>query len=399
MYVDFSKAFDKVDHVVLINKLESYGITGKFSKWIKDFLSERNQTVYVNNVFSYSTLVQSGVPQGSVLGPLLFIVYINDLSRKITNSSIFTFADDTKLVSRINRVEDTRGLQKDLNEVTLWSDNNNMELNNSKFELITHGQKESQSKKFFNELPFSQQYSVYNVSPDICISPSSVVRDLGVYIDSDINWNYHRNLITQKAKQICAWSLSVFHTRDRTTMLTLLKSLIRPKLEYCCELWHPFKIKDIAKVEKIQRAFTFRIRGMQGLNYWDRLKALNLMSLQRRREKVMIMHVWKIKNYAYPNSVKLDFKLHLRSNCMKAVVKPLPRTSPKIQTMYDESFEVKAAKLWNVIPAPLTHITDLQVFKYKLNQFLSTLPDKPPIPGYPTSSNNSLTEISKFEVL
>ena len=217
----------------------------------------------------------------------------------------------------------------------------------------------------FKELPFAQEFQVYSVTQGITIFPSPFARDLGVYVDKDVSWDYHRKLITQKAKQICAWSLSVFHTRDRTTMLTLLKSLIRPKLEYCCEIWHPYLIKDIQEVERIQRSYTSKIAGLQNLNYWDRLSELKIMSLQRRREKIIITHVWKIKNHVYPNSVHIEFKLHARTNCIKAVIKPLPKTSAKIQTKFDESFEVKGAKLWNILPASLTHITDLVHFKYQ----------------------------------
>ena len=135
IYVDYAKAFDKVDHGLLVKKLECYGITGKILTWVEDFLNQRTQTVFLDNHFSYATPVISGVPQGSVLGPLLFIIYINDLSKSIRGplSQTFTFADDTKLVSSISSTVDQINLQNDLNNIIKWSKLNNMSLNCKKF--------------------------------------------------------------------------------------------------------------------------------------------------------------------------------------------------------------------------------------------------------------------------
>ena len=138
IYLDYAKAFDKVDHSILIKKLEIYGVTKQYINWIKSFLSGRNQVVFLNNVFSYETEVKSGVPQGSVLGPLLFIIFINDMQEQITYSRILTFADDTKLVHPINSESDKIFIQNDLNSVIKWSQLNNMKLNVNKFELLIH---------------------------------------------------------------------------------------------------------------------------------------------------------------------------------------------------------------------------------------------------------------------
>ena len=126
IYLDYGKAFDKVDHKILISKLKQYGVTNKYLAWIASFLEGRIQTVVINDAHSYSTPVISGVPQGSVLGPLLFIIYINDLSNLIKNATILTFADDTKIVSKISNIKDTVNLQDNLNSVIERSSRNNM---------------------------------------------------------------------------------------------------------------------------------------------------------------------------------------------------------------------------------------------------------------------------------
>ena len=129
---------------------------------------------------------------------------------------------------------------------------------------------------------------------------------------------------------------------------------------------------------------------MNQYNYWERLKKLNIMSLQRRREKIIISHLWKILNNVYPNTIDIEFKFHARTNAIRAVIKPLPKIRGKLLTKYDESFVVKSAKLWNILPPNLTCITSLTLFKSLLDKFLVQVPDEPPLSGYPYKCNNSL---------
>ena len=263
--------------------------------------------------------MKSGVPQGSVLGPLFFIIFINDLPDIINDCNVLTFADDTKITSKISSERDVINLQENLNKTIKWSLENNMELNPSKFEYICHNLNTDNShQKLLKELPFPKNNSY--IASNISIFPSNNVRDLGVLIDNKLDWTVHLHSITMKAKQICGWILSVFFSRDKETMLTLFNSLVKSKLEYCCSIWNPHLIKDINQIEQVQRSFTSRIKNMQDLDYWDRLKSLNIMSLQRRREFNTLLHLWKIGNGQYPNSIDLEFKHKLRSNSIEAIV-------------------------------------------------------------------------------
>lgn len=376
---------------VFATRLKFYTLIWNSLNWIKSFLKNRSQIVYINGTFSYSTTVDSGVPQGSVLGPLLFIIFINDLPNIIQNSTILTFADDTKIVSKIENISDTLNLQQNLNKIINWSNLNNMELNKDKFELINHKlNTDNNNLKLLKTLPFFNESNLFKTSNLQEISPSTQVRDLGIIVDNKLNWNQQIFTISKKSKQIAGWILSVFYSRDQHTMLTLFNSIVRSKLEFCCELWSPHLIKNINIIEKIQSSFTFRISGMQDLNYWERLAKLNIMSLQRRREQIIILHVWKILNQIYPNTVELNFKTHNRSGAIKAILKPLPRLQGKALTTYEESFLVRAAKLWNILPPEITRITALDLFKRRLTAFIKTIPDKPPLPNYPYQNNNSL---------
>ena len=266
-----------------------------------------------------------------------------------------------------------------------------MVLNKNKFEYISHKlSTDNKNLKSLKSLPLYNEHMTYKASGCIDIPPSTWVRDLGVYVDNELNWDHHIFTITKKAKQISGWVLSVFYSREKNIMLTLFNSLIRTKLEYCCEIWCPYLMKHINTLEQIQRSFTHRIDGMQDFDYWERLSILKITSLQRRREKLIILHIWKILNNIYPNSINLQFKEHHRTTAIKAILKPLPKIKGKSLTKYEESFQINGAKLWNLLPTELTKITKLNYFKVELNKFLKHIPDKPPIPGYPFQNDNSL---------
>ena len=392
IYVDFSKAFDKVDHEILLKKLELYGVNGRYHKWIRSFLTGRKQTVLLNNCFSYDTPVISGVPQGSVLGPLLFVIYVNDMVNTIISSRLQTFADDTKLAKPIYSATDRNVLQEDLNMIKAWSRNNNMELNENKFELICHRRKATASSGLLSELPFMNEYFTYAATNNITIYPSPSVRDLGVIVDPQLSWDSHISKITVNARRMLGWIFNVFLTRDKETMLLLYKSLVRSRLEFCCELWDPHTINNINKLEQIQRSFTSKFNDAKEMNYWERLIFFNMFSLQRRRERQTIIHTWKIRNQIVRNDADLEFRFCDRSSKVKAVLKPLPKIKGRMLSLYENCYVIRAARLWNQLPKDIAEEKSLGLFKGKLNKWLKAFPDKPPIHGYYHVNNNSILE-------
>ena len=293
IYLDYAKAFDKVDHRLLLKKLHLYGIHPRLVNWIESFLIGRNQAVVVDGQLSFLAHIISGVPQGTVLGPILFLIFINDIEQCISASTIRCFADDTRVSISVKTEQDVSKLQEDLYSVISWSERNNMALHKDKFEYICHRYNKNDS---LSELPFTCELFQYSVSNEKLLQPVHQLRDLGVLISSDLSWSPHIRAIADKARKKAAWVLSVFYTRTPEVMLTLYKSMVRSLLEYCSPLWNPTKISDIQELESVQKAFTARIVGMKDIHYWDRLKKLSLMSLQRRRERYIIMHMWKILN-------------------------------------------------------------------------------------------------------
>ena len=210
IYLDFAKAFDKVDHGIVLAKLSHLGIRGKLLVWIKSFLSSRSQKVLVNGVLSDAAIVTSGVPQGSVLGPLLFLVLIGDIDKNIVHSFLSSFADDTRLLRAVDGVRDASSLQRDLEAVYQWAEDNNASFNDKKFEALRLGLDEV--------LKLSTSYTAADGS---VISQKEHLRDLGVTMSADGSFNQHIQNICKSANNMCSWILRTFVTRSPELMLTL----------------------------------------------------------------------------------------------------------------------------------------------------------------------------------
>ncbi len=360
IYLDFAKAFDKVDHDLLLKKLRRYGFPDQLLSWIESFLVGRTQCVVIEGVSSFVALVISGVPQGSVLGPLLFILFIDDMNGRVEFSTIRLFADDTRLLHTIDTYDNVRELQSDLYAVITWSRENNMHLHEDKFEVISHRYCPNSG---MDMLPFNIENYVYALSSGDILYPVDKLRDLGVTVSSNLSWAIHISSVASIGRTMASWVFSAFMSRDQVTMITLYKSLVRNHLEYCCVLWHSRQIGQIQQLEAVQRTFTSKIWGFSHLNYWDRLKALGIMSLQRRRERYILIHMWKVLNGKSPNDSHIQFSSFSRRGIV-AVIPPLVKNSSlHNQSLFDESFGVMGPRIWNSIPANLHQIGDQQQFR------------------------------------
>lgn len=391
IYLDFSKAFDKVDHNILLAKLKRYGIAGKLYHWIESFLRGRKQTVVVDGQKSDFVDVESSVPQGTVLGPVFFIIYAMDMIYRARNSKALTFADDTKLIKAISSLLCKILLEEDLTSIIQWSIANNMLLHEDKFVVINY---RLNTSLLLRNLPFTAETCQYLTSEGRIMQCSNNTRDLGIYVSNDCSWSYHISQITGDARKMAGWVLGAFRDRSMGTMMTLYKSLIRSKVEYCCPLWNPSRISDIQTIENVQREFTRRISGLKERNYWERLTELKLLSLQRRRERYSIIQVWKIKNGFAPNSVGMEFYESSRLGIRAKIPRFNYKAQVSISTAYDDSFGVKGARLWNILPMHVNSQSTLEAFKISLGKFLLKFPDRPPVVGYTPSNSNSLLEWS-----
>lgn len=378
IYLDFSKAFDKVDHEILLKKLKAFGIAGNLLNWLSSFLSNREQCVIVDGHKSTPAKVLSGVPQGTVLGPLLFILYINDITKVIKHSYIKIFADDSKLIKMIESLTDRELLDSDLHAVIEWAVVNKMELNRLKFQLLSHGNK--------NNLK-----SPYKIDENISLEKSENVVDLGVTLSENATFNTHISNAVSSAKRFAAWTMRTFKSRKKEVVLLLYKTYVRPRLEYGCALWSPHLVKDINSLEAVQRSVTFKIEGLENKNYWERLQELRLYSLQRRRERYQVIHMWKIYKEIIPNDLVFEF-YSSRSHGIKCRRPKLNLKNKRISTLRNNYFTSVGPALFNAIPSSITSSKSLNIFKSKLDKFLHLIPDTPPLPNYVSQNHNSILE-------
>ena len=371
IYLDFAKAFDKVDHGIVLAKIKAMGIKGKLFSWIQEFLHNRTQSVLVNGTVSSPRKVKSGVPQGSVIGPLIFLVLISDIDENTAHSLVASFADDTRVTKSIRQEEDAIDLQGDLFEIYKWSVDNNTEFNDTKFELVRYGKSD--------ELKQATSY----ITPSFqVIQEKTSVKDLGVTLSSDGTFKSHVNKIIESAKSMSSWVLRTFTARDRKTMLTLYKSLIRPILEYASILWAPVAKGEIQALEQIQKSFIKKISGISR-DYHQALIELNLYSLERRRERYIIIHAWKILEGLVPNLSK-ENPLFQQGNIEERrgrIINThnLAATPSHLRKLKSQSFRCFGTKLFNCLPKHIRNITKTSVeeFKHKLDQFLKKCDDFP----------------------
>ena len=381
IYLDFAKAFDKVDHGILLHKLKSRGIKGILLRWIEAFLTGRKQCVAVDGAVSSESAVISGVPQGSVLGPLLFLIHISDINDSLLHSTATSFADDTRIRKSIKSIEDCYALQTDLSLIYQWADANNMLFNGKKFELMRYSASGG-------TIDFQ-----YRTSLDEVIVQKPRTCDLGVVVSDSANFDDQVNNLATKGRQRIGWILRVFKTRERTPMLVLYRSLVLPILEYCCQLWSPTKIGMIRQLEAVQRTFTSRIEGLSGLDYWERLKQLKLYSLERRRERYFIIYTWKIINGLAPNIRGRD-SITTYSSERRGVLCRVPQVNrgalQRHQTLRESSLVVLGPRLFNVLPREIRACNaNLITFKSQVDAFLATVPDRPCLAHYSQSATDN----------
>ena len=283
IYFDFQKAFDTVPHQRLLAKLHSYGIRGNILKWIKDFLGNRKQRVLLNGQSSNWEDVTSGIPQGSVLGPILFLVYINDLPDVVSNY-IKLFADDTKIYSAIDNINSQENLQEDINNMSDWSSTWQLKFNEAKCKHLNLGP------------PTENSYEIQTNNNLTTITTTDKEKDLGVIIDKNLNFKEHIYIQISKANRTLGIIRRTFRNMNREMFLQLYKSLVRPNLEYASNVWFIVFKKEAMAIENVQRRATKLVREIAHLPYSERLKILGLPSLEYRRLRADMVETYKILN-------------------------------------------------------------------------------------------------------
>lgn len=289
IYTDFSSAFDKVDHKILLNKLENFGIFGQLLLWFKSYLTERQQRVVVKGYESPVYFSTSGVPQGSHLGPILFLMFVNDIVLSIKHSKCSIFADDLKIFKEINTPYDVLLLQTDLDAVHDWCLQNRMTLNVKKCYHITFTKKRS---------PLPTSYSINGVA----LQKTDTIRDLGVQLDSKLSFTNHIDNITAKAAKMSGFIKRMCRDFQAiSTLKVLFNTLVRSLLEYASPVWNPTYRVHVKRIERIQKGFTRYLRFKSSScprdsSYGQRLSHFKMYSLEHRRRVNDQILLYKIVN-------------------------------------------------------------------------------------------------------
>jgi hypothetical protein len=354
VYLDLSKAFDTVPHMRLLQKIEALGVQGEGLAWIRDFLIGRKQRVSVNGVLSEWSSVKSGVPQGSVLGPILFVMFINDLPKAVTNLCQM-FADDTKIYSKIDSVDDRTALQDDLDRLVDWADTWQLRFNADKCSVLQMG-KNKQSRSY--------EMRKHGSNERIALNSSDLERDLGVHVDSDLKFSRHVEIQVNKANKILGLIRRSFEYIDCESMKLLFTALVRPHLEFSNAAWSPRLEKDKQLIEGVLRRATKVVGGLRDLDYEQRLARMKMPSMAYRRVRGDLIETYKYTHDLYKieaDLFTLDRESKTRGHAFK-LKKPRCNT-----TLRQNFFAQRVIERWNHLPSSIVEAPTLNAFKNRLD--------------------------------
>ena len=361
VYLDFAKAFDKVPHKRLVDKLKAHGITGNILWWIINWLSDRRQRTVLNGQASDWGAVGSGVPQGSVLGPLCFVVFINDLDDSVEHlvSIVNKFADDTKVGKVITTQADADNLQLALDNLVEWASRWGMEFNVKKCKVMHVG----------NSNPRAS-YTMTGASLDT----TAMEKDIGVKVQDNLRPSLHCAEAAQRANAVLGQITRAFHYRDRNTYIQLYKQYVRPHLEFAVPAWSPWTLGDIHVLEKVQMRAIKMVSGLSGRTYEDRLRELGMLTLAKRRVQLDLTQTFKILKGLDAVDPAIWFVLvgPQPGRLTRATSHPLNIVRGNFNTDIRKNFfSNRVIDTWNSLPDYLKDSVTVNSFKNGLKVWLS----------------------------
>lgn len=353
VFIDFSKAFDKVPHRRLLWKLRNLGIEGKVFSWISDFLQGRSMSVQVNEALSDPAPVLSGVPQGSVLGPELFKMYINDLPSEL-QADCLLYADDVKMWAAVCSTEDADQLQSSLDRLHQWSLDWLLPVNKEKCAVLSIGRGPSPRAYHIGGYLLRNTYQE---------------KDLGVIVSSDLKTS------PDTSKKVAAATRTLHGIRRAFSRLTpdifkrLFITLIRPILEYGLPAVSPMTKGEEDSIEKVQRRGSKWVSELRGLSYEDRLRKLELFTLKYRRLRGDLIFTRRILQNQLGNELKSFFSLNInesRRGHHWKLFKPRRLRMPVVATL-----STRVVNAWNNLPEKVVEANSEGSFKKLLDEFFA----------------------------
>ena len=359
LILDFTKAFDTVAHKRLLRKLEHYGVVGNTHRWITKWLTQRTQTVVVDGESSTAIKVGSGVPQGTVLGPLMFLLYINDIGDEVHDSKLRLFADDCLLYREIRTRNDEEGLQQDLDKLTNWA---------KKWQMSFNAKKCFQLKITNKKSPINTEYKMSgHVIERINHHPY-----LGVELAEKLSWGEHINIITQKANRSLNFIRRNLGRCSSKTKEMAYKSLVQPHLQYACAAWDPHQAQHIQKIEKIQSRAARFVTGNYGrYESVSTMKTeLGWLPQQASRFVCRMTTLYKITNshiaVSLPDNITPNTRVSRGHHDHQFTVPPAYIDS------YKFSFFPRTIRCWNILPPSIISSPTPDAFKASIIKALKT---------------------------
>lgn len=357
VYFDFMKAFDKVSHRHLLIKLKAYNLNPLVLSWISSFLSHRKQRVSVAGSVSEWTSVTSGIPQGSVLGPVFFIIYINDLPTNIVSDS-YIFADDTKIYRHIKRDEDKEVLQQDIAAMESWSKKWKLKFHPAKCKFMSIGKSRG--------VEGEGGYSMQNEGKEVALEKVSSEKDLGVTFDDNLKFGIHITEKVNKANRILGLIRRAFLFLDEESLVILYKAMVRPHLEYAQMVWSPHLLQYVDQIERVQRRATKLIPGFRDFTYKERLEKLKLPSLAYRRLRGDMIECFKIKKQLYDPRVSEGILTNAEESRTRGHSEKVFLKGGR-GNIRNHVFSIRVCRPWNALPQRVVDAENIKTFESRLD--------------------------------
>ena len=354
IFIDFSKAFDKVPHSKLVSKLSTFKLPAIFIRWIQDFLANRSFAVRVEHITSEELPMLSGVPQGSVLGPLLFLLYVNDLPGDIKSDCLF-YADDLKIWRPVESANDVTILQQDLDVVLNWSKSWKLPI--------------SYEKRIYLNIDRRRQAHSYYLD-GLEVTHNETVPDLGITVTSDLKTLRHTEKACCSARRTLGAIRRTFSRIPKQTFQHLFAAHVRPRLEYGGSATFPCLAGELNQLELVQRSATRLVHELKHETYEDRLAALNLFPQVYRRTRGDLITIRRILRGEFGEELLKFFpvKADCRRGHLLTVSKQRPGELPAIFRL-----SRRVINLWNSLPAQMAEEENEDRFKKEIDAHLHNM--------------------------